>query len=64
MLKVSQTRNVAYVDSILRFIIKLCQNAVTFSVFDDLFLMWLETILAMDLCREVRIILFIIFRSS
>jgi hypothetical protein len=48
-----QKRNTAYADSILRYIIKLCQTTVTFSVFDDLFLMWLETVSAMSLYREV-----------
>lgn len=48
-----QKRNTAYADRILRYIIKLCQTTVTFSVFDDLFLMWLETVSAMNLYHEV-----------
>ena len=50
---IPQKRNTAYADNILRYIIKLCQTNVTFSVFDDLFLMWLETVSAMNLYHEV-----------
>jgi hypothetical protein len=49
----SQKRKTTYADSILRCIIKLCQATVTFSVFDDLFLMWLETVSAMNLYHKV-----------
>ncbi|SJL00441.1 uncharacterized protein ARMOST_03754 [Armillaria ostoyae] len=49
---VTHNRDAQYFDRLLRFIIRLSQNSVTFTIFDDLFVRWLEAVSASDRFEE------------
>lgn len=50
---VTHNRDAQYFDRLLRLIIRLSQNSVTFTIFDDLFVRWLEAVSASDRFEEV-----------
>ncbi|PBK96908.1 hypothetical protein ARMGADRAFT_1010439 [Armillaria gallica] len=49
---VTHNRDAQYFDRLLRLIIRLSQNSVTFTIFDDLFVRWLEAVSASDRFEE------------
>lgn len=53
-LTITQKQKVAVVDRILRYITKLCQANIVFTIFDDLFQRWLERADTLEGAHEVR----------
>ncbi|KAK0483676.1 hypothetical protein IW261DRAFT_1464504 [Armillaria novae-zelandiae] len=49
---VTHNRDAQYFDRLLRLIIRLSQNSVTFTIFDDLFVRWLEAVSDSDRFEE------------
>lgn len=47
-------QDVKHFDQVLRLIIKLSQTSLAFTVFDQLFMRWLVSVSAKNLCRQVR----------